>query len=60
MNYHITEYDRKVMESKGLSEAEYWYRRAKDAEYEVRRLERICDSQEREINRLQAEDYDYD
>lgn len=31
--------------------------KVKKSEKEVRRLERICDSQEREINRLQEEDY---
>jgi hypothetical protein len=38
-NLFMTENERKYAESKGWSEAEYWYRRAMDAEHDVNVLE---------------------
>ena len=56
----MTEQERKEMEAEGLTETEYWFRRTRKAEKEIRRLEMICDSQEREIDRLNSEEFSDD
>jgi hypothetical protein len=43
-NLFMSESERKWAESKGWSEAEYWYRRAMDAEHDVSVLEETGDN----------------